>query len=69
VILLSLSYYHEWLDEYNDYMRLYEWFGDKQYLEEAGEILGSLKAIVIRNENHKTIVRKMMSNKIHAYTS
>jgi hypothetical protein len=66
VIHMTSSYFDEWLDEYNDYMRLYEFFGDKQYLEEASEILNSLKAIVNRNDLHKWIVLKTMGNKIHA---
>jgi hypothetical protein len=63
---MTSSYFDEWLDEYNDYMRLYDFFGDRLYLEEASEILNSLKAIVIRNDLHKWIVLKTMSNKIHA---
>jgi hypothetical protein len=67
VIQLTSSYFNEWLDEDNDYMRLYEIFGNKEYLEEAKEVLASLKAIVTRNERHKTIVCKIMSNEIHAF--
>ncbi|MNI24568.1 hypothetical protein D3C73_781920 [compost metagenome] len=64
---MTSSYWNEWLDEYNDYMRLYEFFGDAQYLEEAREILHSLKALVIRQENHRRIVYKIMSDQLHAY--
>jgi hypothetical protein len=64
---LTSSYFNEWLDEYNDYMRLYEIFGNKEYLEEAKEVLASLKAVVLRNERHNTIICKIMSNEIHAY--
>jgi hypothetical protein len=67
VILLTSSYFNEWLDEYNDYMRLYEIFGNKEYLDEAKEVLASLKAVVLRNERHKTIVSKIMSKEIHAF--
>ncbi|SDO12081.1 hypothetical protein SAMN04487897_108169 [Paenibacillus sp. yr247] len=64
---MTSSYFDQWLDEYNDYMRLYQIFGDKEYLEEAGEILNSLEVIVTRAEQHKSIVSKMMSKKIHAF--
>jgi hypothetical protein len=64
---MTSSYFDEWLDEYNDYMRLYEFFGDRQYLEEASEILNSLKVIVIRKELHEWILFKIKSNKIHAF--
>jgi hypothetical protein len=40
--------YSEWLDEYNDYITLYEIFGDEEYLVEAIEVLNSLKALVVR---------------------
>jgi hypothetical protein len=66
VIHMTSSYFDEWLDEYNDYMRLYDFFGDRHYLEEASEILNSLKAIVIRNELHEWIVFKVKNNNIHA---
>jgi hypothetical protein len=62
---MTSSYLDEWFDEYNDYMRLYEFFGDRQYIEEATEILNSLKAIVNRDDLHKWIMVKMMSNTIH----
>jgi hypothetical protein len=64
---LTSSYFNEWLDEYNDYMRLYEIFGNKEYLEEAKEVLASLKAVVLRNKRHNTIICKIMSNEIHAF--
>lgn len=64
---MASSYWNEWLDEYNDYMRLYEFFGDAHYLEEASEILHSLRALVIRYENHKMIVCKVMSDQVHMY--
>ncbi|MGO4184471.1 hypothetical protein AB4Z17_25140 [Paenibacillus sp. TAF43_2] len=61
------SYFNEWLDEYNDYMRLYTLFGDEYYLEQAGEALAGLKALVLRTERHKNILRKIMSDKVHVY--
>jgi hypothetical protein len=64
---LTSSYFNEWLDEYNDYMRLYEIFGNTEYLEEAKEVLASLKAVVLRYERHNSIVCKIMSNEIHAF--
>ena len=64
---MTSSYFNEWLDEYNDYMRLFEIFGDKKYLEEAEEILHSLKVIVARAEHHKSIIWKIKSNKIHSF--
>ncbi|SDP30460.1 hypothetical protein SAMN04487897_1732 [Paenibacillus sp. yr247] len=38
----------EWLDEYNDYLLLYELFGDKVYLDETMEILTSLNKYISR---------------------
>jgi hypothetical protein len=67
VIHMTSTYFDEWLDEYNDYMRLYDFFGDRHYLEEAIEILCSLKSIAIRNENHKMILFKIKNNNIHAF--
>lgn len=48
---MTSSYFDQWLDEYNDYIRLYEIFGDKEYLDEAIEIRNSLQVIVARAEN------------------
>ncbi|MDQ0877633.1 hypothetical protein QFZ77_006292 [Paenibacillus sp. V4I3] len=39
---------NEWLDEYNDYMLLYKIFGDQTYIDEAEEILKSMKKYVCR---------------------
>ncbi|CAM4382661.1 hypothetical protein FHS16_003512 [Paenibacillus endophyticus] len=64
---MTSSYFNEWLDEYNDYMRLYMFFGDECYLEHAQETLASLKAIIVRAERHQDIVCKIMSNTVHAY--
>jgi len=38
------------LDAYNDYKKLYEWFGDEEYLEKANNLLNYLK--------NKTTVKK-----------
>ncbi|MDD9267400.1 hypothetical protein ACFPES_10235 [Paenibacillus sp. GCM10023248] len=64
---MQSSYFDQWLDEYNDYMRLYELFGDREYLDEAAEILHSLQVIVARAEQHKIIVSQIMSNQMHAF--
>ncbi|MCZ8511881.1 hypothetical protein O9H85_05480 [Paenibacillus filicis] len=40
--------FNEWLDEYNDYMRLYRMFGDEEYFIEAQEVLDSLRVAVNR---------------------
>ncbi|MZQ84167.1 hypothetical protein GQF01_18790 [Paenibacillus sp. 5J-6] len=64
---MTSSYFDQWLDEYNDYIRLYEMFGDKEYLDEAIEIRNSLQVIVARAEKHKLIVSKVMSSQKHAY--
>ncbi|BBH24404.1 hypothetical protein Back11_57490 [Paenibacillus baekrokdamisoli] len=64
---MSSSTINEYLDEYNDYMRLYEIFGDHEYLEEAIEVLNSLKVRALRAEQHNRIVWKVMSRRIHAY--
>lgn len=64
---MTSSYFDQWLDEYNDYIRLYEMFGDKEYLDEAIEIRNSLQVIVARAETHKLIVSKVMSSQKHAY--
>jgi hypothetical protein len=53
--------YNEWLDEYNDYIRLFEMFGDENYLLEATEVFNSLKAIVQRLD-HITKVTKCINN-------
>ncbi|SFK82417.1 hypothetical protein SAMN03159341_101745 [Paenibacillus sp. 1_12] len=63
---MTSSYFNEWLDEYNDYITLYEIFGDKEYLEEAREVLISLKAIVVRAENYQKILHKIMNGTINA---
>lgn len=65
--MMKSSYFDQWLDEYNDYMRLYALFGDREYLEEAAEILHSLQVIVARAEQHKVIISKIMSNQMHAF--
>lgn len=67
VMGMTSSYFNEWLDEYNDYQRLYMLFGDEYYLEQAEEALNSLKAFVLRAERYKSIVWKIMSDSIHAY--
>ncbi|WP_090791545.1 hypothetical protein [Paenibacillus sp. GP183] len=64
---MTSSYFNEWLDEYNDYMRLYEIFGNEEYLEEAKEVLASLKAVVLKYKRHNMIVCKIKSNEIHAF--
>ncbi|WP_419875369.1 hypothetical protein [Candidatus Pristimantibacillus sp. PTI5] len=64
---MTSSYFNEWLDEYNDYMRLYMLFGDEYYLVHARETLTALKEIIARAERHKSIVCKIMSNTVHAY--
>ncbi|OBZ07717.1 hypothetical protein [Bacillus sp. FJAT-26390] len=64
---MTSSYFNEWLDEYNDYMRLFVLFGDEYYKAQADEALNALKAIVARAERHKSIVWKIMSKKVHAY--
>jgi hypothetical protein len=57
----------EWLDEYNDYMMLYEMFGDKEYLVEAVEVLNSLKALVIRTEYYNKIIESINDNEIQKF--
>jgi len=47
--------YNEWLDEYNDYLRLFEMFGDENYLVEATEVLNSLKAVARRIDHNKIV--------------
>jgi vacuolar-type H+-ATPase catalytic subunit A/Vma1 len=64
---MTSSYFNEWLDEYNDYMRLYMLFGDEQFRVQADEALNALKDIVMRAERHKSIVWKVMSETMHAY--
>ncbi|MEK3720298.1 hypothetical protein [Paenibacillus sp. FSL H8-0034] len=63
---MTSSYFNEWLDEYNDYLRLYEIFGDKEYLEEAREVLVSLKAMVIRAEYHQRFLHQIMNGSVNA---
>ncbi|MDQ0874391.1 hypothetical protein QFZ77_003050 [Paenibacillus sp. V4I3] len=43
----------EWLDEYNDYLLLYELFGDKAYLDETTKILTNLKRYISRLHMYK----------------
>jgi hypothetical protein len=57
--------YNEWLDEYNDYVMLYKMFGDQDYLDEAVEIINSLKAMITKIEVNKTIISCVHSNHIH----
>ncbi|WP_141503659.1 hypothetical protein [Paenibacillus luteus] len=64
---MTSSYFNEWLDEYNDYMRLYLLFGDEYYREQADEALASLKTMAARAERHKSIVWRVMSDTVHAY--
>jgi hypothetical protein len=64
---VNLTYYNEWLDEYNDYILLFEMFGDLEYLEEAQEVLNSLKVFVARNQRHAQLISKVMNNKIQAF--
>ncbi|MCD1259650.1 hypothetical protein B5M42_012485 [Paenibacillus athensensis] len=59
---------NEWLDEYNDYLKLYEMFGDKQYLQEAEEALNSLRAFLRRSDAHARIehaVKQPEKQKLH----
>ncbi|MCZ8516427.1 hypothetical protein O9H85_29375 [Paenibacillus filicis] len=64
---MTSSYLNEWLDEYNDYIRLYELFGDNEYLEEAKEIISSLRAIATREKCHQIILGKVMDTKINLF--
>jgi hypothetical protein len=59
--------YSEWLDEYNDYMMLYEMFGDEEYLVEAVEVLNSLKALVIRTEYYNKFILSINDNEIQKF--
>lgn len=65
---MNCSYLNELLDEYNDYMWLYNMFGDTVYFEQAGEALNHLKVIVNRAERYKSMVLKIKSDKLHAFT-
>lgn len=62
---MTFSYFNDWLDEYNDYMRLYQFFGDTEYLDEAREILRSLRAMVCSFEYHQYLVSKVLNNEVH----
>jgi hypothetical protein len=62
---VTFSYFNDWLDEYNDYMRLYQFFGDPEYLDEAREILRSLRAMVRSFEYHQYLVSKVLNNEVH----
>jgi hypothetical protein len=62
---MSTNYFNAWLDEYNDYMRLFEMLGDDEYRQEANEIIESLNAIVSREEFFRVILCKIESDKIH----
>jgi hypothetical protein len=65
---MTFSFDHgEWLDEYNDYMILYEMFGDEEYLVEAVEVLNSLKALVIRTENYNKFIVSINDNEIQKF--
>ncbi|SEB72227.1 hypothetical protein [Paenibacillus sp. GP183] len=57
----------EWLDEYNDYMMLYKMFGDEEYLEEAVEVLNSLKALVTRTEYYHKFMVSINDNEIQKF--
>ena len=35
----------QYLDVYNDYRLLYEWFGDKKYLEGMQKVLNKMKTV------------------------
>ncbi|MFC5449182.1 hypothetical protein [Paenibacillus aestuarii] len=62
---MSAAYLDEWLDEYNDYMRLFEIFGDEEYRQEANEIIESLKVMLSRREYNKVILYKLESDTMH----
>ncbi|UKS30834.1 hypothetical protein LOZ80_18590 [Paenibacillus sp. HWE-109] len=64
---MPTTFFNEFLDTYNDYMRLYEMFGDHVYMEQANEVLCHLQIMAIRNEQHQAIIWKINSPTIHAY--
>ncbi|OMF18886.1 hypothetical protein BK133_30185 [Paenibacillus sp. FSL H8-0548] len=64
---MTSSYFNEWLDEYNDYMRLYLLFGDEGYRVQAEEALSTLKEMAATAARHRSIVWRVMSDTIHAY--
>ncbi|NRF96124.1 hypothetical protein HQN89_35600 [Paenibacillus frigoriresistens] len=62
---MRTTYFNAWLDEYNDYMRLFEMFGDEEYYKEANEIIESLNAMVSRKESYRMLLCKIESNNMH----
>jgi hypothetical protein len=65
--MMTSVYYNEWLDEYNDYVLLYKMFGDQEYLDEAVEIINSLKAMITKIEINNMIVSCVHSNSMHKF--
>jgi len=60
---MSADYFNEWLDEYNDHMRLFEMFGDDKYHQNAKEIIENLKVMIYRIMYKKMILCKLESDK------
>jgi hypothetical protein len=46
---------------------LYDMFGDEEYLDEAVEVLNSLKALVIRTEYYNKVIVSINDNEIQKF--
>jgi hypothetical protein len=61
--------YDLWFDEYNDYLRLYEMFGDEEYIKEAERIITRLRKAYSRNRNFQIFIDKLYSKEKSAWSS
>lgn len=57
---MNASVINEWLDEYNDYMRLHQMFGDQAYLDIAMAALDHLQTMTNRIKQHQNLIHRLM---------
>ncbi|MDQ0063878.1 hypothetical protein [Paenibacillus harenae] len=60
---MNASYVNEWLDEYNDYMRLYRMFGDQAFMDRAKAALDHLQMRMNREKQLQRFMYRMMNSK------
>ncbi|MFD0697489.1 hypothetical protein ACFQZT_25775 [Paenibacillus sp. GCM10027628] len=59
--------YDLWLDEFNDNIRLYEMFGDFEYLQQAEEVFKELRSVINKRVEYEIFVRQLDSIKISLF--
>ncbi|MDO3678063.1 hypothetical protein [Paenibacillus ehimensis] len=58
-----------YLDEYNDYLRLYEMFGDAKYQLEARKIKDRVQRMLQRQNNYEKCIEMLNGSKKASWSS